>query len=157
MALTPKQKAFVDEYLVDLNATQAAIRAGYSPKTAQEQSSRLLSNVMVQEALQKRQTKLQNKLEITQERVLEELASIAFSNGADFAKVTETGHVRIVPTEELPEEKRRAIASIKEGQFGTEIKTYDKVLALEMLGKHLGLFDGRIDSEAEVTIVDDIT
>ena len=58
--LTPKQQRFVEEYLIDLNATQAAIRAGYSEKTAQEQSSRLLSNVMVQEAVQKAKTNSQS-------------------------------------------------------------------------------------------------
>ena len=55
--LTPKQQRFVEEYLIDLNATQAAIRSGYSEKTAQERSSRLLSNVMVQAAIQEAQSK----------------------------------------------------------------------------------------------------
>lgn len=76
--LTEKQKRFVSEYLVDLNASAAAKRAGYSEKTACEQGSRLLANVKVQEEIQKRQVKLQGKLEITQERVLEELAAIGF-------------------------------------------------------------------------------
>lgn len=76
--LTDKQARFVKEYLIDLNATQAAIRAGYSEKTAQEQSSRLLSNVMVQKAVEKAQAKTSKKLEITHERVLNEIAEIAF-------------------------------------------------------------------------------
>ena len=89
--LTPKQRRFVNEYLIDLNATQAAIRAGYSKKTAQQIGAENLSKPVIQAEIQKRQTKLQNKLEITQERVLQELASIAFANGADFAKVVNTG------------------------------------------------------------------
>ena len=68
--LTPKQQRFVEEYLIDLNATQAAIRAGYSEKTAQEQSSRLLSNVMVQEVVQKAKNKLSERTELTVDMVV---------------------------------------------------------------------------------------
>lgn len=68
--LTPKQQRFVEEYLIDLNATQSAIRAGYSEKTAQEQSSRLLSNVMVQEAVQKAKNKLSERTELTVDMVV---------------------------------------------------------------------------------------
>jgi hypothetical protein len=68
--LTPKQAAFVMEYLKDLNATQAAIRAGYSEKTADQQASRLLTNVKVQEAVTKGREKLAAKVEVTTERVL---------------------------------------------------------------------------------------
>ena len=141
--LTEKQKRFVAEYLVDLNATQAAIRAGYSPKTANRIGSQNLSKVDVQTEIEKRRASLRNKLEITQEKVLEELAAIAFANGADFATVNQNGIVRITPTSELPEEKRKAIASIKEGQYGTEVKVHDKVKALELLAKHLGMFDSK--------------
>lgn len=75
--------------------------------------------------------------------MLEELAAIAFANGADFATVNQNGIVRITPTSELPDEKRKAIASIKEGQYGTEVKVHDKVKALELLAKHLGMFDSK--------------
>ena len=132
--LTEKQKRFVAEYLVDLNATQAAIRAGYSPKTANRIGSQNLSKVDVQAEM---------------EKVIEELAAVAFANGADFAQVTKTGLVRIIPTEDIPQDKRKAIASIKEGANGTEIKTYDKVRALELLGKHLGVFDSNNGAAAE--------
>lgn len=141
--LTEKQKRFVAEYLVDLNATQAAIRAGYSPKTANRIGSQNLSKVDVQAEIEKRRATLRNKLEITQEKVLEELAAIAFANGADFATVNQNGIVRITPTSELPDEKRKAVASIKEGQWGTEVKVHDKVKALELLAKHLGMFDSK--------------
>ena len=66
-----------------------------------------------------------------------------------FAQVTKTGLVRIIPTEDIPQDKRKAIASIKEGANGTEIKTYDKVRALELLGKHLGVFDSNNGAAAE--------
>lgn len=71
--LNPKQKRFVDEYLVDLNAKQAAIRAGYSPKTAESQGSRLLSHAKVSEAIQHGQAQIANKYEVTQEYVIEKL------------------------------------------------------------------------------------
>ena len=71
--LTPKQQRFVEEYLIGLNATQAAIRAGYSEKTAQEQSSRLLPNVMVQEAVQKAKNKLSERTELTVDMVVQGL------------------------------------------------------------------------------------
>lgn len=138
--LTDKQKCFVSEYLVDLNATAAAKRAGYSEKTAYSMGQRLLKNVEIQAAIQKRQKKLQDKLEITQETVLQELAAIAFANGTDFAIIGRDGHVCLTPTIDLPEHKKRAVASIKEGQYGIEVKLHDKVRALELLGKHLGVF-----------------
>lgn len=136
--LTDKQKRFVDEYMVDLNATAAARRAGYKDPNIGRQ---LITKNNVSAEIQKRQAKLRGKLEITQERVLEELAAIAFANGTNFATITRNGLVRLTPTEDVSEEKKKAVASIKEGQYGTEIKLHDKVRALELLGKHLGVFD----------------
>ena len=147
--LTEKQKRFVQEYLIDLNATAAARRAGYSEKTACEQGSRLLANVKVQTELQYQQAKRQKRTEITQEKVLQELAAIAFANGYDFAQVIKPGVVRVIPTEEIPQDKRKAVASIKETANGTEIKTYDKVRALGLLGKHLGIFDSNNNTITE--------
>ena len=143
--LTPKQRRFIDEYLIDLNATQAAIRAGYSEKTAYSIGLQTLKKLEIQAEIQKRRNRLQSKLEITQERVLQELAAIAFANGADYAKVVNSGllpTVEMIPTEELPPEKLPAIAGIKANQYGVEVKLHDKVKALELLGKYLGTFDG---------------
>lgn len=143
--LTPKQRRFIDEYLIDLNATQAAIRAGYSEKTAYSIGVQLLKKLEIQAEIQKRRNRLQNKLEITQERVLQELAAIAFASGADYAKVVNSGllpTVEMIPTKELPPEKLPAIAGIKANQYGVEVKLHDKVKALELLGKYLGTFDG---------------
>lgn len=75
-ALTPKQQRFVEEYLVDLNATQAAIRAGYSARTAQEQSSRLLSNAMVAAAIAKAKEERAEATKITAQWVLEKAAQV---------------------------------------------------------------------------------
>ena len=84
--LTPKQATFVQEYLKDLNATQAAIRAGYSEKTAQEQSSRLLSKAIVQQAIQKGRDKLAAKAEVTAERVLNGLLAEATADDGPTCK-----------------------------------------------------------------------
>ena len=78
--LTPKQSTFVAEYLVDLNATQAAIRAGYSEKTANEQGSRLLANVKITDAIADAMANRAERTEITQDRVLRELARLGFSD-----------------------------------------------------------------------------
>jgi phage terminase small subunit len=83
MALTPKQARFVDEYLIDLNATQAAIRAGYSAATALQQGPRLLGNVGVQAAISARQADRSERTEITQDRVLAELWAIATADPND--------------------------------------------------------------------------
>ena len=138
--LTPKQERFVDEYLVDLNATAAAIRAGYSEKTARFIGAENLTKPNISAEIAERRAKLRSKLEISQEAVLQELASIAFANGTDFVTVTGAGLLCVKPTSEVPKEKRPAIASIKYNQQGVEIKLHDKVKALELLGKHLGVF-----------------
>lgn len=147
--LTEKQKRFVQEYLVDLNATAAAKRAGYSEKSASRIAVELLNKTQVSAEIQKQQAKRQKRTEITQEKVLQELAAIAFANGYDFAQVIKPGVVHVIPTEEIPQDKRKAVASIKETANGTEIKTYDKVRALELLGKHLGIFDSNNNTITE--------
>lgn len=84
MPLTDKQQRFCDEYQVSFNATQAAIRAGYSKKTANEQGSRLLANVSIQQELQKKKDRVAKKLEITQEMVLEGYRKLAFYDARKF-------------------------------------------------------------------------
>jgi len=147
--LTEKQKRFVDEYLVDLNGTQAAIRAGYSPRTANNSYS-ILQRPQVQQYLRKRRNELQKKIEITAENIVAELAKIGFADIADFISIEEeinpeTGipfrYVAVKRTRDMPQAKRAAIAGIKQTSQGIEVKLYNKVEALELLGKHLGLFD----------------
>lgn len=155
--LNEKQKRFVSEYLIDLNAKQAAIRAGYSPKGAEPQASRLLSNVKIQSEIAKAMRKREKRTEITQNRVLEELAAIAFAKATDYATVDKKGIVNITPTEELTEGQKKAIAGIKEGANGVEIKLSDKTKALEMLSRHLGMFRDKIDVNIEaVEIIEDL-
>lgn len=147
--LTEKQKRFVAEYLVDLNATQAAIRAGYRAKTAYSIGCENLRKPDVQAAIQEAMDKRSERMEITQDMVLRELAAIGFAKVSDYAQVTASGRVRITPTEELSDVQRRALSGIKEGKFGVEVSSYDKVKALELLGKHLGMFDARTAQQQE--------
>lgn len=135
--LTDKQKRFVQEYLVDLNATQAAARAGYKDPNFGRQ---LLTKTNVSEAIKKAMEKRQARTEITQDRVLEELAAIAFAKGTDYAKIKD-GFVVVSDTEQLTEQQKAAIVGIKQTRDGVEIKLADKSKSLELLARHLGLFD----------------
>ena len=138
--LTEKQKRFCEEYLIDLNATQAAIRAGY--KNA-DIGRRLVTKSHVSEYIEKLRAEQSRRTAITADRVLEELAAIAFADRTEIQQVmNERGDVTFTPTEEISEDAKKAIACIEEGKYGTKVTSYDKVKALELLGKHLGLFDG---------------
>lgn len=167
--LTKKQQRFVDEYLIDLNATQAAIRAGYSVKTAQEQGSQNLSKLMVQQAIEEQMTERSKRTEITQDKVLRELAAIAFAKATDYASVIEkqavyttdegvriplhdeNGNavmiqdVQLVLTDTLNDVQKSALAGIKHGKYGIEVTMCSKEKALELLGRHLGMFKDKVE------------
>ena len=163
--LTAKQKAFVEEYLIDLNATQAAIRAGYSVQTANEQGAQNLAKLSISEAIAKAMAERSKRTGVSQDRIINELAAIGFSNATDYVRIVEepvivNGHyvkdpdtglirkqeaVKIIPTDEIPEDKKKAIAGIKEGRYGIELITCDKVKALELLGRHLGMFKDKVE------------
>ena len=156
MKLTAKQMRFVDEYLVDFNATQAAIRAGYSPKTAAAAAARLLRNVNIQAEIARRQKDLQRRTEISQDRVVKELARIAFADASDYACVETYMYenkdgtlspLQVVSPKDtgvLSDDQRAAIAGIKQGANGIEIKLHDKIKALELLGRHIGMFNDKL-------------
>lgn len=164
--LTPKQQRFVEEYLLDLNATQAAIRAGYSKKTADQQASRLLANVKVAKAIAQRRQKLTQKLEITQERVLREYAKLAFSDIRQVAKWGESVAVKgesssqvivrnalaLIASAELSEDTAAAVEEVSETRQGLKIKMHDKKGALDSLARHLGLFE-KDNAQKAVTVV----
>jgi len=143
--LTPKQAMFVKEYLIDLNNTQAAIRAGYSAKTADVAGSRLLANVKVAAAIQEAMDKRSEKTGITAERVLEEIAKLAFCNLQDF--YNENGSIKDI--HELPRDVAAALSSTKtnitEACAVQEIKLHDKKGSLELLGRHLKLFTDKTE------------
>ena len=145
--MTEKQKIFADEYLIDLNGTRA-YRVAYpsvkKDEVAAAAAARLLKNVKVEAYIQKRMEERQKRTEITQDRVLEELAAIAFARATDYAEV-KGECVRIKDTDALAEQQIRAIAGIKEGKYGIELKLNDKEKALELLGRHLGMFKDKLE------------
>ncbi len=154
MALTPKQNQFVLEYTVDFNATAAATRAGYSEKTAAQAGHNLLQRDEIQVAIKDAIAAREKRTQITGDRVIQELARIAFADVGDYVQVVaippkKTGGVPIqavalTPTEKLNAEQRAAIASIEETQAGIKLRLHDKVKALELIGKNLGLFTEKI-------------
>lgn len=145
--MTEKQKIFADEYLIDLNATRAYRKAYPSVKkdeTAAAAAARMLRNVNVADYIAERMQARQERTEITQDRVLEELAAIAFARVTDYAEVKDD-QVFIKDTAGLSENQIKAIAGIKQGKFGIEVKLSDKEKALELLGRHLGMFKDRVE------------
>ena len=145
--LTDKQWRFVEEYLIDLNATQAAIRAGYSAKTASEQGARLLANVSIQQAISERMAERSKRTGVNQDRVVLELAKIAFVRMTDV--VDSNGRIR---SDAAPDDLS-CIESIKykesDNEYGgsveREVKIGSKLKALELLGKHLGMWNDKLD------------
>lgn len=136
--LTEKQKRFVEEYLIDLNATQAAIRAGYSPKTAYSAGQRLLKNVEVRKAIDERLEKIKTAKTADAQEVMEYLSSV----------------LRGEQTEEVPllcgEGYQRLVAKA--------VAAKDRLKAAELLGKRYGIFEDRfrVNGGVEVVIHDDI-
>lgn len=153
--LTIKQQCFVNEYLIDLNATQAAIRAGYSAKTADQQGSRMLANVKVQQAISEAMAKRSRRTGVNQDRVVLELAKIAFVKMTDV--VDSDGAIR----EDATDDDLACIESIKVKRSDTdtgsseerEVKVASKLKALELLGKHLGMWNDKLDVNITQPIV----
>lgn len=154
MALNPKQQRFAQEYLVDLNAKQAAIRAGYSPKTAKQQGNRLLTHADVVRAIAEGQAARSERTQITADMVVEELGRIGFANMLDYIGITTAGDP-FVDLSALTREQAAAISEVvvedfteKRGEDTRDVrrvrfKLSDKRAALVDLGKHLGLFPNR--------------
>lgn len=154
--LTKKQKMFVEEYLIDLNATQAAIRAGYSVSSARDIGCENLTKPNIKEVIDKKMAERSRRLGISADRVVAELAKIGFVNVSHCVDV-KTGKVR----DDASEEDLAAIQSIKiremDNDFGSskevEVKFCDKKGALELLGKHLGIFKDKLSVEGELPVV----
>lgn len=152
--MTPKQHRFVQEYLVDLNATQAAIRAGYSPRTARSVGSENLTKPDIASAIQTAGAQLAARTGITAERVLSELELLAFSNLEHYV-VGDDGTVTL--SSEAPAGAMRALQSIKrrtttkgrgfdlEVTREVEIRLWDKPGPLKLAGQHVGLFTNKVE------------
>lgn len=151
--LTNKQKRFVEEYLIDLNATQAAIRAGYSPNTAKDIGCENLAKPNIRACIDKEIAERSKRTGINQDRVIRELARLAFVNANDVIDMEEA-----TLKDGATEDDTAAIASVKvktiptkEGEgIEREIKLTDKLKALELLGKHLGMFKDKVEIDATV-------
>lgn len=160
--LTKQQRLFVAEYTGDpkRNQTQAAIRAKYSEKTATVTAARLLTYVHVQEAVEDAMRAQEKRIEITSDRILQELAIIAFSDPKHYIEIQPDGTVRVLTLDEIDGPAARAIKEVK-GSFkiaeekegegkrtilysDTEYKLHDKMKALELLGKNKALFTDKL-------------
>lgn len=143
--LTDKQEMFCKEYLIDLNATQAAIRVGYSVKTAEAQSSRLLTNVNIQERITELKESRSNRIEMSSDGVLKELKNWVEGDYTDLMMLTAK------QIKELAPEIRRLITGFKrttrripgtdEEEIQIEVKFIDKQKAMEMIAKHIGFYE----------------
>jgi phage terminase small subunit len=154
--MTPKQERFVQEYLIDLNATQAAIRAGYSEKTARQIGQQNLSKPDIAKAIKSAMDKREQRTQVTQDQVVNELRKIAFADMRYLARwgkspIDATSEaadpnglgvypVELIPSEEIDEDIAAAISEVSLTQTGIKVKLHDKLGALEKLGKHLGIF-----------------
>lgn len=158
MALTAKQQTFVDEYLVDLNATQAAIRAGYSEKTAAEIGAENLTKPNIAAAIQSAMDARSTRTEITADRVLTEIGKVAFS---DIRKLfNDDGRLKHITM--LDDDTAAFVSSVEidtkrirsgentefEAESTLKIKMWDKLAALDKLGRHLKLFTDKIEHSA---------
>lgn len=176
--MNPKQAQFVREYLIDLNATQAAIRAGYSAKTAYSQGERLLKHVEVAKAIADAKEERAVRTDISADMVLRELLKIAT---ADMADVTDWGVKEIaigfdesgkklrqedigdatvvqyvdapfvtpINRDDLPADVRSAVAEVKLTREGFSIKMHDKIGALTLIGRHLAMWTDKVEVSAD--------
>ena len=147
--LTPKQAAFVQEYLKDLNATQAAIRAGFSAKTAEWIGPQVLGKSHVADAIAEAIKAREARTQITQDRVLREFARIAFLDPR--ALFDDNGSPRRIV--DLDDDTAAAVSGLDVATVGNvemgigevqKIKIADKIAALTQLGRHLGMFNDKL-------------
>lgn len=151
--MTQKQKRFCEEYLVDLNATQAAIRAGYSPDTAYSIGAENLKKPEIRARIDKAMAERSKRTGVNAERVLRELAKIAFVNAPDVIDLD-----KAVVLDSATPDDTAAISGVKVKRSITdsgetierEIKLADKIKALELLGKHLGMFTDKMELSGKV-------
>lgn len=172
--LTPKQRLFVAEYLIDLNATQAAIRAGYSTDTAAQQGHENLRKPDIANAIFDAQQKRSERTQITQDMVLRELAKIGFADirkainwksslveeednpeGGDVlvVKTIVTNNVELIGSDDIDDDTAAAISEISQNATGgIKVKMHDKKGALVDIGRHLGMFKDRLDLTANIQV-----
>lgn len=163
-----RQETFAREWVVDQNGTRAAIAAGYSETTAAAQASALLKNRKVAARISELHSKRCSKLEVSAERVLEELSKLAFSNMGDYVGADAEGKPQGIQLSKLTREQWACVQEIREDTTGgagdgerkailrTTLKLADKQKALEALGKHLKLFTDVVKHEGLEGLADRI-
>lgn len=154
--LNARQSAFVEAFSLKPNATAAAIAAGYSPKSARQQGTLLRANPAVIEALRVRRREALQRLEVTEDMVLQELAAVAFSNLDDFLEWDESaGSLAVKPSADIPRHLLAALESVEDQTLTStnkdgsreyqrhkqRVKLYPKLPALQLLAEYLGLTD----------------
>lgn len=162
--LTPKQARFCEEYLVDLNATAAAIRAGYRPKSARQTAAENLSKPVIVARVAELQAARSERTQVTVDMVVTELAKIAFSAMRDVADWSKE-RVSFKPSEDLTAEAAACVKDIsstreiRKDKYGettenTNLKVvlHDKKGALELLGRHLGMFKDNLNIQTDQPI-----
>lgn len=152
--MTKRQKCFVEEYLIDLNATQAAIRAGYSPKTAKDIGCENLAKPNIQRAIAEQMAERSKRTGVNQDRVIRELAKIAFAKLTDI--VDANGQIKSTATDD----DLACVESLKckRSDFDNgyseerEVKISPKLKALELLGKHLGMWNDKLNVSVDLPV-----
>jgi phage terminase small subunit len=154
--LANRYERFAREYVIDLNAPRAAIAAGYSEKRAHVTGYQLVANRRVAKIIERLQTQRASKLEIKADRVAEELARLGFSNMMDYMRIDEEGKPTGLDLRNLTRDQAACIQEITEDTTGgsgdgerrlilrTKFKLADKAKNLELLGRHLGMFQDKL-------------
>lgn len=154
--LNKKQQRFVEEYLIDLNATQAAIRAGYKQSEYTDtNANKLLDNTRIKEEIDRAMAERSKRTGINQDRVVQELARIAFVNPQNVID-PEDASVRYDATEDdlacIQSVKVKTMEGEKGSSIEREVRLNDKMKALELLGKHLGMFKDKLEIDADMEL-----
>ena len=142
--LSAKRQRFVDEYCIDFNGTQAAIRAGYSANSANIQAARLLTNDNIKKALDEKRLEIAEESKLKVSDVIDELRKIAFSDITQVVSFS-AAKAKVKSSRKLSEDAKKTIASVSQTQNGLTVKLHDKVKALELLGRYLNIFTDRVE------------
>lgn len=154
--LTAKQQRFCDEYLIDLNATQAAIRAGYKrSEYTDTNANKLLENTRIAEEIEKAMAERSKRTGINQDRVVQELAKLAFVNAADVIDVDSATVLPNAKPEDLACIQSVKVKRTTKGKNvieEREVRFYDKKDSLVQLGRHLGMFKDKIEQTVDMDL-----
>lgn len=153
MALTAKQKRFCDEYLIDFNATQAAIRAGYSERTAYSQGQRLLKNVEVQKYLQERMAEKEKELIADQNEVMKYLSAVMRREKTESVVVTLSKEKSVYVPDANGTMRKQTVKEEIPQVVGIPARLSDANKAAELLGKAYGIYTDKVDMDVNVPVI----